>query len=326
MKEKKVNVGGQAVIEGVMMRGTKYLATAVRKSNGEIVYKKKTVLENSSTLNKIPFIRGTFVLIQSLLMGVKELNFSSKEAELEEEEQITDFQIGLSLIFAFAISIGLFMLLPSLIASLLGKWIFAQDKIIENIIEGILRLVFFLVYIVGISYMPDMKRVFQYHGAEHKSIYAFEDKKELSIENVKGYTTLHPRCGTSFLIMVMVISILVFSIPDIFLTSETTLLQTIGIKFILRIVLLPVVAGIAYEFQRFTGKYIDNKFIKILAAPGLYLQKITTKEPDESQLEVSIVALKVALGETVDNAVDISYKYNEDKVIKHTKNEEVAKS
>lgn len=327
MSEKKINVGGQAVIEGVMMRGPEYLATAVRKPNGEIVYRKKKLKKSKLGINKVPFVRGTYVLLESLVMGIKELNFSTKEAEIEEEEQITDFQIGLSLLSALALSVTIFVLVPSLLSSMAGKWFFSQDKIIENIIEGVLRLMFFLGYIFGISYIPDIKRVFQYHGAEHKAIYAFEDKKDLTIDNTKNYTTLHPRCGTSFLIIVMVISIIVFSIPDIFLTPNKTLLETIAIKFGLRIVLLPLVAGISYEFQRFTGKYIDNFIVKMIALPGLSLQKITTQEPDESQLEVSIVALKAALGEkNIENAKDISEKYNENNNVRNEKNEEVARS
>lgn len=310
MEKKKVSVGGQAVIEGVMMKGPEYLATAVRKSSGEIVYRKQKLKKPKFQINKIPFVRGTAVLVQSLVMGMKELSFSAKEAEQEEEEELTNFQMGMTLTLSMLIGIGIFIALPSFAGSVIGKVFFEQDKVMENILEGILRLIVFLGYIIGISFIPDIKRVFQYHGAEHKSIYTFEHDKDLTVENAKIYTTLHPRCGTSFLIIVMVISVVVFAIPDIFFIKEQTFVERIFVKIGLRVLLLPIVAGISYEFQRFTSKYIDNPFIKILAYPGLMLQKITTKEPDASQLEVSLVALRVSLGEkNIENATDISGKY-----------------
>jgi len=325
VKEKKVSVGGQAVIEGVMMKGPEYLATAVRRPNGEIVYRRQKLKKNKFKINKIPFLRGSSVLVQSLMMGMKELSFSAYEAGEDEEEELTKTQMAMTLTLSMAIGILIFFGVPSLAGSFFGKIFFEDSIMAENIIEGILRLLVFLGYVIGISFIPDIKRVFQYHGAEHKSIYTYEAEKELNVENVKAYTTLHPRCGTSFLIIVMVISILVFAVVDILFISgnpvaiakDAGIFQKIlyvlkagAVKLGWRIVFLPLVAGISYEFQRITGKYIDNPIAKLVAFPGLMLQKITTKEPDDEQMEVSIVALKAALGEQeISNAEDISEKY-----------------
>ncbi len=300
MSKTYAKVGGQAVIEGVMMKGTDCIATAVRQPNGKIVYRKRKILKDKFGLFEKPLIRGVFALIEAMIIGMKELTFSAVQSGEEEEEEITDFQLGLTVFASLSIGVSLFFLLPAFIGN------FMKTDIMANIVEGIIRMSLFVLYVWLISFSKDIKRVFQYHGAEHKSIYTLENDEELTVENAKKYTTLHPRCGTSFLVIVMLISMLVFSIVDMtILRSDNFLIKT-GIKFILRIAFLPFVAGIAYELQRYSSNHLDNKIIKVLATPGLWLQKITTSEPDEEQLEVGLVALKVALGREVKNAEEVN--------------------
>lgn len=301
MKE-KVSIGGQAVIEGVMMRSPSCIATAVRKPSGEIVYKKTMISNKKGRLAEIPFIRGVVMLFDALVMGVKELTFSANEAEEKEEEQITQKEAILTTILSLGLGIGLFIVLPSLI----GSFIFLNNKMYSNLLEAALRLVFFILYIWLISFSKDVRRVYEYHGAEHKSIYAYENGMELTPENAKKFTTLHPRCGTSFLLIVMLIAIVVFSTIDFIFPTPTTMIGRIGMKIGLRVILMPLIAGISYEIQRYSSKHLDNFCIKTLALPGLSLQKITTKEPDLKQLEVAIVAIKAALGENVENAREVS--------------------
>ncbi len=301
MSEKKVTVGGQAVIEGVMMKGPEALATAVRRPDGSIVYRKNTQKKNGSKLSKIPFLRGAILLFNTMIEGTKELTFSANQAE-DTEEELSDKELILTVGGALLLGIGLFMVLPSLI----GGWLFADSTVKANLLEALLRLVFFVLYIWLISFSKDIKRVYQYHGAEHKSIYAFENGMDLTPENAKKYTTLHPRCGTSFLLIVMFCSILTFTALDFILPTPVTLLGKLGLRVVLRISFMPLIAGISYEFQRYSSKNLDKGWVKAIAAPGLNLQKVTTKEPDMDQLEVAIVALKVAMGYEVDNAVEVS--------------------
>ena len=302
METKKcANVGGQAVIEGVMMRNGSVLATAVRKSNGEIVYKKTFFSDKRTKFTKIPFIRGAVVLFDSLVMGIKELTFSANQSEENEEEQLSNSEAVFTTVISLALGIGLFMVLPSVVSS----FIFKTNRIHANLLEALLRLTFFLIYIWGISFSKDVKRVFQYHGAEHKTIFTYENGGELTADNAKKYTTLHPRCGTSFLLIVMLTAIIVFSLMDFILPVPKTLLGRIGLKIVLRIGLMPLIAGISYELQRYSSNHLDKWWVKLLASPGLALQKITTKEPDKSQLEVAVVAMKAALGMPVENATEV---------------------
>lgn len=298
----KISIGGQAVIEGVMMRSPQWLATAVRKPSGEIVYKKTKISSNRGKLAKIPFVRGAVSLFDALVLGIKELTFSANQSEAEEEQQITQKEAVMTTVVSLALGIGLFVVLPSLI----GSFVFSNNKLHSNLLEAVLRLVFFIFYIWVISFSKDVKRVYEYHGAEHKSIYAYENGLELTPENAKKFTTLHPRCGTSFLLIVMLISIIVFSCMDFILPVPKDLLQKIIIKVVLRVIMMPVIAGISYELQRYSSNHLDRCWVKIVAFPGLSLQRITTKEPDLSQLEVAIVAIKAALGEKVENAREIS--------------------
>ena len=299
-KEKFSSVGGQAVIEGVMMRNADLLATAVRKPNGDIVYKKTKISKSRNKLSTIPFIRGAITLFDSLVLGVKELTFSANQAEVEDE-QLSQKEAIMTTIVSLALGIGLFIVLPSVISSFL----FRDNKIHSNLLEAGLRLSFFVLYIFLISFSKEIQRVFQYHGAEHKSIYAYEQHLELTPENAKKFTTLHPRCGTSFLLIVMFIAIIVFTGLDFILPPPTSFVTKLFTKVILRVLFMPLIAGISYELQRYTSNHLDNWLVKLIAAPGMTLQRITTKEPDLAQLEVAIVAIKVVLNEPVENAIEV---------------------
>lgn len=294
----KQKVGGQAVIEGVMMQSKKKRAIAVRKSDGEIVVESKKIKSwiNDKGIDKIPFIRGSFILIETMIEGVKSTNFSSGFFLEEEEEDKFDIfikkifkdksnnvLIGFSLVLAFILSIGLFILIPTAIGGIFSKIV--TNNIALNLIEGLVRILILFIYIILISKNRDIERVFQYHGAEHKSIYCYENDLELTVENARKFGRLHPRCGTNFLFIVMITSIILFA----FFGWPTPIL-----RIVMRLICVPIVAGISYEIIRFLGKY-NNRLTKIIAYPGLMLQKFTTKEPDDSQLEVALEALKAAL-------------------------------
>lgn len=296
----KQAVGGQALIEGVMMQSKEKRAIAVRKSDGKIVIKKNKIKSwiNDKNIDKIPFVRGSFILIENMIEGINSLNYSSEffmDEEDEEEDKFdilikkifkdkaNDVVLGIVMVFAILISIGMFVLIPTFIGGLFSKII--SNKVILNLIEGIIRILILFAYIVIISKNKDIERTFQYHGAEHKAVYCYENNLELTIENARKFTTLHPRCGTNFLFIVMSTSIILFS----FFGWPNPLARVI-----MRIVCIPVVAGISYEIIRFLGKY-NNKLTKIVAYPGMMLQKFTTKEPDDSQLEVALAALKAVV-------------------------------
>ncbi len=280
--------GGQAVIEGVMMRGRKNLAVAVRRKPEEIVVDIQAVssITERFPLLKWPFIRGTVVLIESLIVGIKALTYSANQVVEGEEtgETIGSWEMFFSVALAFVLGIGLFFLLPVGLAHLMGDIVTGYTW--QNILEGVIRILIFLAYVWGISLMKDIQRVFQYHGAEHKVIHTLEANEELTVENARKYKTLHPRCGTNFLLIVMVISILVFS-----LLGDTNLLW----RFVSRVVLLPVVAGVSYELLKVAGKYYKHPLVQFFSAPGMWLQKLTTREPDDSQLEVAITSLNSVL-------------------------------
>lgn len=298
--EKKVNVGGQAVIEGVMMRGSRGVATAVRKPDGEIVIDKIDMvpITKKYKLLGLPVIRGFVSLIDSLIVGIKTLNYSASFFEEEGEaskfdkwfeakfkDKSSDVLAGISLVLSLGFSILLFFLLPTFAANFFKKF-FVMNSVLLNIIEGIIRVSLFLLYIYLIGMLEDIKRVYEYHGAEHKTIFCYENNVELTPENAKKFGRLHPRCGTNFLFLVMIVSIILFS-----LTGWNSLLE----RILYRIILLPVVSGVTYEIIRWMGKG-KSRLANILAYPGLMLQKLTTKEPDLSQLEVAIAALKAAEG------------------------------
>lgn len=282
--------GGQAVIEGVMMRGRNYLAVAVRKSNGEIVVKKEPVGSITKKLPflKWPFLRGVVALCESFTVGLRALLFSADQfLEEEEESKLSPWESFLMIGSALVMTVLLFIVLP-LLGRMLFKKFLPDDLFWGNLFESLLRFVILIAYIGSVSFLKDIRRVFSYHGAEHKVINTFEAKKEITVANASGYTTFHPRCGTSFLLYVVVVSAIVFS----FLRYDSILMRLIS-----RIVLLPVVAGISYEIIKFTGKHRDFFLWRWLALPGVWLQRMTTREPDESQLEVAINALEAVLEE-----------------------------
>lgn len=283
MLNQNTSIGGMAVIEGVMMRGPKTTALAVRKADGSIEMDHEPVHQLSKGLSflKWPFIRGTYVLIDSMAVGIRMLNKSANLAMPEEEEELSTAELLFTGLLAFGLAILLFVILPTAVVH------FTQDFIggvvAQNLVEGILRIAFFLMYVYAISRMEEIDRVFMYHGAEHKSIFTWEAGEELTVQNARKYPTLHPRCGTSFLLIVMVISILVFV-----LLGEGSLFYRIWS----RLAVLPLIAGAGYEFIKFSGKYYGQKWARFIIAPGLWLQKLTTREPDDSQLEVALAALK----------------------------------
>jgi len=281
------DIGGQAVIEGVMMRSGNVYAIAVRSPDKDIVFKKDTIKELPKSL-KWPVIRGVVALGQALSLGIRALLYSA-EASGHEEETPSDFSLYMTVIVSFVIAIGLFFLLPLYGTKLLGNVFnsISDSSLMFNLVDGVIRVSFFLIYILSIRMMKDIKRVFQYHGAEHKVVHAFEAGVELTPENADKYSTLHPRCGTSFVIMVMLLSILVFSI----IPKDWPFIE----KFMSRIVLIPLIAGLSYEFIKLSSKKMNNPFIRYMSMPGLWLQKLTTGRPSLDQIEVAIKALKETL-------------------------------
>ncbi len=297
----KTSIGGQAVIEGVMMRGPRKMAIAVRKPDGEIEVDVKpvNVLAMKYKICKLPILRGVISFFESMVTGVRSLMYSAEFFDIEEEQpskfdrfleekfgdKLKDVVIYSSVIFAVLFSVLLFFMLPAFVTGFLQKIIPNRTVIVA--LEGLVRICIFMGYLLAVSKMPDIQRVFMYHGAEHKSIHCYEHGEELTVENVKKFTRLHPRCGTSFLLIVMIISIFVF----LFIRSDNMVL-----RLVYRLLLLPVVAGISYEIIKFAGRH-DNKFTRMISKPGMLLQYMTTREPDDSQLEVAIASLQAVIPE-----------------------------
>lgn len=295
-------IGGQALIEGIMMRGPRDVATAIRKPNKEIIVEKKKLntLGNKNKFFRLPIIRGVVGLVESMILGTKTLMYSAEffdEEEYEESkfekyindkfgDKAADIGIFFSILLSFVIAIFLFMLIPTFVTNLFKNKI--ENIVFLNLIEGLIRIGIFLIYLISVSRLEDMKRIFEYHGAEHKTIHCYENQEELTVENVKKYPILHPRCGTSFLFTVMIVSIIVLS----FFGWPNPLK-----RLLIRLLMLPVIIGISYEFNRIIGKS-NSKLAYILSYPGLGLQKLaTTREPDEGQIEVAIAALKEVIVE-----------------------------
>ncbi|SHJ79840.1 Uncharacterized conserved protein YqhQ [Anaerobranca californiensis DSM 14826] len=293
MKEKtSLAVGGQAVLEGVMFRLQNKATLAVRKPDGTIYVEKKNLgSKGKKTLSSWPIIRGSLNLIDALSVGVEMLTKSANLSEGEEGENLSKREIFFAVFFAVITAIGLFFVLPTLITGLLEK-ITPQTLGFKNLIEGLIRLSIFLIYIFLVSKVKEIHRVFQYHGAEHMVVHCHEQGEELTVENVMKYSPLHKRCGTSFLLIVMVISILVFS-----LLPWMALLP----RLLLRILLIPLIAGLAYEVTRLAGKY-NSPVLNIIIYPGLWLQRLTTKTPNPSQVEVAIAAITALLED--DSVID----------------------
>ena len=315
---RKCNVGGQAVIEGVMMRGEKCQATAVRTPSGYIKVDKQSItpIHKKYKFLDIPFIRGFFVLVDSLMMGMKSLDFSSQFFEEEEEEpskielffkrifkdKFDDVIMGMTFALSAIIAIGLFLFIPTFIVSIFRPII--SNVIALNTIEAIIRISILLGYMYLIGQIDDIKRLFQYHGAEHKTIFCYENEEELTVENVKKYPRFHPRCGTNFIFLVMVVGILVFSLVEF---------GSVWQRLFWRILLIPVITGITYELIKWLGRS-EGKLAYLIATPGLQIQRLTTREPDNEMIEVAIKALKEAegikdieknLGEVLDEGIKV---------------------
>ena len=289
-------VGGQAVIEGVMMRSPKGYSVAVRRQDGTVRVMKDALLAAGEKYRafKLPILRGVGVLAQALVLGIRALRFSAEESLAEQDSKqetttdqskVSSWLIAGNLTLALGINILLFVVLPLFITRFLQTEIGFESSILFNAIDGILRVSVFVIFLYSVSMMKDMNRVFQYHGAEHKTVYNFEAHEDLKVANAKKFSTLHPRCGTSFLLVVMIVSILVFSLAHF---------DSLAGKLLSRIALLPLIAGISYEVIRYSAKH-PRSLLRIVTLPGLLLQKITTKEPDETQLEIAIRALQEAL-------------------------------
>lgn len=296
------NVGGQAVIEGVMMKGPKDIAIAVRKPDQEIIVKKEAIQGiAASSISKLPIFRGVIALIDSMIIGVKALTYSAEFFEEYEDtgekgrieqwienrfgDKANDVMIYFSVFIAMALAVLIFIISPTVITTFLKRYI--TNPLGLNIAEGVFRITLFVGYVLLISQMKDIQRVFQYHGAEHKTIHCYESGQELTVDNVRTFTTLHPRCGTSFLLIVMVISMILFTMIG---------WPNPWVRILSRFVLLPIVAGISYEIIRWAGRS-QSQLVCMISYPGLMLQKLTTREPDDSQLEVAIAALKNVLVE-----------------------------
>ena len=296
-------IGGQAVMEGIMMKGEKKRATVIRLPDKRLYMKTQRVSEKKSAMN-MPFIRGIVVFVDALVDGMKTLMYSADILEAYDDmenspykkskfdlwlekklgkKQAYNLMIYTSLVVAVIATVAVFIIFPTWVLDLLA--LVTQNAVLLNVVEGLLRILLFVLYVVAISRMKEIHRVFQYHGAEHKTIHCFEQGLPLTPENCKNFYTLHPRCGTSFLVFVMVIALVLFSLlgwPNLF------------IRILSRLLLLPVIAGLSYELLKWTGRS-DNFLVKILSMPGLYLQKLTTKEPDYDQLEVAIAAMNGVL-------------------------------
>ena len=295
-KSRYSGIGGQAVLEGVMMKNKEKYAVAVRKPDGEIEVEVETYqgLAHGSKFKELPFIRGIFNFLDSLILGTRALNYSASFYE-EEEGKETKFDkamdkmsggngekllSGIVTVISIMLAVGIFIVLPYFISSLFESFI--RNRSLMAIIEGVIRIALFLLYVWGISAMKDIRRLYQYHGAEHKCINCIEKGRPLTVQNVMRSSRLHKRCGTSFIFFVMLVSIVLFFFIQVDNVAE---------KVILRILLMPVVAGISYEIIRLAGR-TDNVFIKILSAPGMWIQRMTTREPDESMAEVAIASVE----------------------------------
>ena len=294
--KKQLSVGGQALIEGVMMRAGNRVAITLRQPDGTLSSQLQQIEPAKSSLWKLPILRGIYALGQSMKIGIGALNASAEVFGVDEK---TNFEIWLekrfgnkaekismflTIFVSFALAIGLFMVAPTLITGLFKGLV--QNPILLSLIEGLIKMTMFVIYVYSISRLKDIRRVFQYHGAEHKSVFTYESGDELTVENAKHYSRLHPRCGTSYIFFVLALSILFFSF-----VSWTS----IGWRVVLKLLFLPLVAGVGFELLKYTAK--ENTVVRLLRQPGLWLQRITTAEPDDDQLEVALTALRLVIAD-----------------------------
>lgn len=336
MRKKSVGIGGQAVIEGVMMRGKRSMATAVRDENGNIVVESQYLkpAEEKSFLFRAPFLRGIFSFIGTMISGVRTLMRSGEVFDGEQEPSkvekwfaktfkvdVFSVVMAISVLIGVALSVGLFFFLPQLITTgIISLFkINAQAnvgvQIAMNLLEGFIRMLIFIGYIALTSAMKDIRRVYMYHGAEHKTVSCYEHDLELTVENAQKMTTVHDRCGTTFMFITMVVSVLIFSL--------TGWSGQLWVRFLIRLALIPVVSGVSYEVLKFLAKF-DNPFVRALKAPGLLLQKLTTREPDDSMVEVAITAFKTVLA--MDENPDLPELKFDTKLLKRKVVEELKKT
>jgi uncharacterized protein YqhQ len=282
---RKFYYGGQAVMEGVMMRGQKTMVTAVRRPNGDVALDTQPLTGlYSNRWRRIPLVRGVVVLIETLVLGIKSLLYSANVSLEEEKAEISGWYVWLLLLVSLGVAVVLFFMAPLFLANLIKPHI--TSAVVFSLIEGLIRVAIFVLYLWLISLLPDIKRYFAYHGAEHKSINAYEAGVPLEVEAVRRYTTAHRRCGTSFLFVVLVIAIIIFALVG---------LPSLGLLVLSRILLVPVIAALGYEVIYFTANHADNPVVRALAAPGLWLQSMTTREPTDDQLEIALAALGRAI-------------------------------
>jgi uncharacterized protein YqhQ len=283
--KKKFNYGGQAVIEGVMIRGRQSLVTAIRRPGGDIVTNVKELPALATgRLRRIPLVRGVVVLVEAMVLGIQSLMFSANVALEEEEEEIPTRALWIMVGAGVILMVALFVLAPLFFTKLINPYI--PNSVVFHIIEGAIRLVIFVAYLKLMSFMPDIKRVFTYHGAEHKTVNAYEAGVPMEVNAIRSYSTAHVRCGTSFLFLVLIIAIIVFAFVG---------RQTLWLMVISRIALIPIIMALGYEVIYFGAKHSKNWLVKIILAPGLLLQSLTTGEPDDQQMEVAITALNKAV-------------------------------
>lgn len=297
-------VGGQAVLEGVMMKGKDDYAISVRREDGTISLKtfKYTSLKSKYRFFRIPIIRGIVGFVESMILSFKTLSISAEQYGIDDSEPESKLDkwlnehmgkkmmaviMAISSILGVALALGLFIFLPALITKWIENILNTSLGLFKNLIEGIIKITIFVLYILLVSLMKDIRRTFEYHGAEHKSIFCYESGEELTVENVKKQKRFHPRCGTSFIFVILIISILINSLP--FVPWDNTALRAV-----VKLLLLPLIVGIGFEFIMLAGKH-DNLFTRICSAPGLWMQRITTREPDDKQIEVAIMSIKAAL-------------------------------
>jgi len=289
-KEKLITAGGQAVIEGVMMRSTDHTAIAVRKPDGTISLKKDKMVSLSKKYKILgwPLIRGVISLAEMMVLGIKALNWSANESG-EEEEQLSAWHIVLSLFLSLVFAVALFKFAPLFIAQLLQNnvQLVADNYWLFNLIDGIVKIALFVSYIAIIGLMSDVKRLFQYHGAEHMAVHCYEARKKLTVKNVQKYSTIHPRCGTSFILIVLLLSVAVYT----FIPQNFTFIAKLGT----RILLLPFIAGVSYEILKLAGKYRKNIILRAISAPGMWVERLTTRKPTNEMVEVAIKALKAVV-------------------------------
>lgn len=293
-------VGGQAVIEGVMMKAPRRLCVAVRRPSGQIVLKNEPHEPLSARFKFLgwPFVRGPVVLVETLVQGMQALNFSAQQALEEEGQSLGGWALGLTLTLALTAGLGLFVAVPHLVSLWLGSlsWAgFGTESVWFHLVDGVIKTILFVGYLGGISLMAEIRRVFEYHGAEHKSIYCFEAGQDLTVDNARRYSRLHPRCGTAFLLVVLVVSLLVFTVvfPLLPRLAQAAWLNQLG-QIGLKIMLMFPIAGISYEVIRLAGKKGGQGFWGTLLWPGLQMQRLTTREPSDEQIEIALTALRAA--------------------------------